>query len=294
MRQDAPNPPSASLARRLERGELVEFAESPFALPHEEEIDFLCSLELSSRTRKHVTFNPVTEEFSGVSLRREERRLILKRVLSNFSRAVCDWLKEVLPEYTLGTTPDRVTFRTEEEAVRTLRFSARNDLLHIDSFPNRPTFGKRILRVYLNLNPTDDRVWSVSERYESLLDRYRKEHRLPSRTRDEWVSIPSAWHRLLQGDWVPRSRYDEFQLKLHHFLKRDDRFQDRASRTYRRFPPRSCWLLFSDGLAHADLRGRFAVEHSFFVSPRVLTETESSPLEILTRASNESILSKVG
>lgn len=294
MRQDATNLPSISLAQRLERGELVEFADPPFELPPEDEMDFLRSLELSSRTRKQIAFNPSTEDFSGVSFRANERRQLFRQVLSNFSRTVGNWLEIVLPQYARGITPDRVTFRTEEEAVRTLRFSARNDLLHIDNFPTRPTFGKRILRVYLNLNAVDERVWSVSEKYEQLLDRYLREHRLPEWSLADWLATPSALHRLLHGDWVLRSRYDEFQLKLHHFLKKDDRFQDRASRTYRRFAPRSCWLLFSDGLAHADLRGRFAIEHSFFISRDVLTEADMAPLNILTRKCNGTILSKAG
>ena len=50
--------------------------------------------------------------------------------------------------YAATWKPDRGSYRPEEEATRRLRLTARNDLIHVDAFPNRPTQGYRILRVF--------------------------------------------------------------------------------------------------------------------------------------------------
>ena len=59
-----------------------------------------------------------------------------------------------LPRYSRHWELDRVSYRGLEEATRQLRLTARNDLLHIDAFPTRPSNGWRILRVFLNVNFT--------------------------------------------------------------------------------------------------------------------------------------------
>ena len=45
------------------------------------------------------------------------------------------------------------------------------------------------------------------------------------------------------------------------------------------FPPATTWALFSDGLANAQLRGSFALEHSFFVPLGCLVEPTHSPVQ---------------
>ena len=42
-----------------------------------------------------------------------------------------------------------MSYRPVEEATRKLRLKARNDLLHVDAFPTRPTNGWRILRCFV-------------------------------------------------------------------------------------------------------------------------------------------------
>jgi hypothetical protein len=67
-------------------------------------------------------------------------------------------------------------------------------------------------------------------------------------------------------------------LRLHHFLKQDEAFQAQAARRMWTFPPGSMWVLFADGVAHAQLRGRYALEHSFFVPVESLHRPAESPL----------------
>ncbi|HEY8505184.1 MAG TPA: Kdo hydroxylase family protein, partial [Gemmataceae bacterium] len=90
--------------------------------------------------------------------------------------------------------------------------------------------------------------------------------------------------RLLNGDWTGRCPYDAFMLGLHHWLKGDEDFQERARRRVWEFGPGAAWLLFADGLSHAVLRGRCALEHSYFVPLPALSLPEESPLALLERA----------
>jgi hypothetical protein len=76
-------------------------------------------------------------------------------------------------------------------------------------------------------------------------------------------------------------------LRLHDFLKRCDAFQERAPRRLWHFAPGSAWLVMTDGVSHAELRGRFALEHSYFVAPESLRLPQESPLALLERACQE-------
>src|SRR5271154_6832068 len=49
-------------------------------------------------------------------------------------------------------------------------------------------------------------------------------------------------------------------------LKAHDEFQERAPKKLWTFPPGSVWLAMTDACSHAVLRGRFALEHSYFRS----------------------------
>jgi hypothetical protein len=75
-------------------------------------------------------------------------------------------------------------------------------------------------------------------------------------------------------------------LRLHHFLKQDEAFQAQAARRMWTFPPGSMWALFADGVAHAQLRGRYVLEHSFFVPVESLHRPAESPLALLAAAGN--------
>jgi hypothetical protein len=281
---DSPTPrETSSLAERLELGELIVFPLCPFDFSNQEERTFLCSQKLASGTHKNISFDPKTSKLAGIRHQSDTQADRLVSLCKRFSESASEWFKQILPEYSKGIAFDRVSLRNEEEAIRPLRLSARNDLLHIDNFPTRPTFGKRILRLYVNINPTEERVWTTSEGIASLLKRFDEVQQIPQKSREQWLSIPQALHRLLHGEWVSRSYYDSFMLKLHHFLKCDESFQEQASRKFWHLPPMSAWLLFSDALAHAELRGQFAFEHSFFISNEVLLLREQSPLEQLVR-----------
>ena len=90
--------------------------------------------------------------------------------------------------------------------------------------------------------------------------------------------------RLFRPGRPTRSAYDAFMLRLHDYLKANEDFQERGNKHYWKFPPGSAWLAMTDTCSHAVLRGRFALEHSYFVSPTVLVLPDEAPEALLARA----------
>ena len=285
-------PNSASLAERLERGELVFFPVTPFRLPSEDDGQFLRAQRGVVASRQPISFDPTAGNLTGQRSTDDAERLA--RLMRSFSDVATGWLANELPEYQGKWSRDRATLRPEEEAIRSLGLSARNDLLHIDHFPDRPAAGRRLLRLFVNINTEDERVWITSEIFDSLLARYQSMHRLISRSESEWREPLKGMQRLLQRDWSGRPAYDSFMQDLQHFLRSDDQFQDKAAKRFWHFPPNSCWLLFADGLSHAVLRGQYAMEHSFFVPKSALVLPELSPLRQIVNAGQATRLRQAG
>jgi hypothetical protein len=281
------------LAQQLERGEVVFYQACPFALPEGDDLKFLLEQRLGNAAHKNISYDPNTDKSSGYQYQSRAQVERLHALLSDFSCVVTRWVAVVLPRYADCWKMDRVSYRPEEEATRKLRQTARNDLLHVDSFPSRPTNGYRILRVFANINPSEPRVWMTSDNFAQLLTRYGTQAGLPT------SSVPSLGSRLREGflrlfgsGKQPRSSYDEFMLRFHNFLKGNDEFQERCIKRYWNFPPMSAWMVMTDTASHAVLRGRFALEHSYFVAPESLALPEESPPALLQKACGVTVLSK--
>jgi hypothetical protein len=165
-------------------------------------------------------------------------------------------------------------------------------LLHVDAFPTRPTNGARILRLFVNINPTEPRVWVTSDPFAVLLDRYGAAAGLPGSARPDWFR--GLRERVLGvfGLARRRSAYDAFMLRLHDFLKANDDFQHRCPKRLWHFPPGSAWLAITDTASHAVLRGRYALEHSYFLNPNTLALPDEAPAALLERACGLGVLDR--
>ena len=74
---------------------------------------------------------------------------------------------------------DYASYRPLEEHGRPARLRARNDLPHVDAFPTRPTNGDRILRLFTNINPAQNRVWITSQTFDVIGPQFAKVIGLP-------------------------------------------------------------------------------------------------------------------
>ncbi len=272
-------------AALLERGEVAHYHAAPFSLPTGDDLDFLLQQQIASFGHKHITCHLADQRLVGL-LRQGERdqaaRLV--EILLRFSETVTTWVRTVLPAYREGLRAEVVHFHPAQEATRRLRTIARNDLLHIDASPNRPTRGDRILRVFANINPTEPRVWITSDPFAVLLQRYGREVGLPGEvTPSVFDRVKEGLRRLMTGETEPTSPYDSFMHRFHDYLMRNDAFQTQCAKTVWHFLPGSVWVLMGDACSHAVLRGQYALEQSFRVSHTSLVVPEESPLSLLER-----------
>lgn len=274
-----------TLAQRLERGELIHFPECPFAFLDDEDQEFLLQQKLRGSLHKNISFDVDRERLTGHQRVHAAQEKRLAGLLARFSERTELWLAEALPRYAANWRRERVSLSPTEEVTRCLRQKARNDLLHIDAFPTRPTKGRRILRFFVNVNPTDARIWLTAECFPKLLARFGKQVGLPTDLRPGWWT---KLRRRVLGAFEPKLRqttpYDEFMHRLHDFLKLNDEFQEKSAKHLRSFAPGSAWLFFTDYLSYANLRGRSLLDQTFLVAPETLALPGESPLELLRHA----------
>ena len=276
---------------QLERGEILFFRDLPFLLPAEDR-DFLLAQEWAElRMHKNVSYRPNDDSLRGVAgdAATVER---VHSILRGYSKHVLDFMAKFLAPYAGKWTLDFASFRPFEEERRGLPLHKRNDLLHVDAFPSRPTRGGRILRVFTNLNLTKSRVWNTTEGFSELAGRYAGEAGLARIAEDSWVSrtVQDLGEKLgLRG--MGRTPYDMFMLGFHDYLKENSDFQKNCPKTLLEFPPLSTWLVFTDGVAHAAMSGQYALEQTVLVPPQALVSPENAPCRILEKIAGRPLVS---
>jgi len=264
----------------LERGKILFFRGMPFELP-DSAIKFLLGHGQSASTlHKNISYRPANDVVKGSDLKGADRDH-LQAVMKTFSREVTAFITQFLPPYGGTMKLDYASFRPEQEAGRKLSLHKRNDLLHVDAFPTRPTKGARILRVFLNIHPSMSRIWKVGAPFHEFFPRLARKQKINPPARQPVIAAVSAFARQLGLPLAARSRYDEFMLYLHNWLKENTEFQkDPASRQIE-FPSGSCWMVYTDGIPHAVLSGQFALEQTFIVPTNALVSPEVAPVRVL-------------
>jgi hypothetical protein len=266
----------------LESGQLLFFRELPYLLPASER-QFLLSQEWAElRLHKNISYRPGEDVLKGVAGDAETTERVLN-IMRSYSRAVIDFVGNFLSPYAGKWTLDYASFRPFEEERRGLPLHKRNDLLHVDAFPSRPTHGGRILRVFTNLNPSQPRVWNVTGPFETLARQHAEEAGLRQIAEDDsFVSrTVQSWGAKLGFTGFGRSPYDMFMLRFHDYLKENAEFQKGAPKVQMEFPPLSTWMVFTDGVAHAAMSGQFAIEQTLLIPPDALVSPEQAPYKIL-------------
>ena len=251
----------------------------PFDLEDDDRA-FLLTVPLAAR-HKNIAYDPRRHRVTGFVERRSGDRERLRAIMQGYSQRVTDFLASMLPQYARSWVVDYASFRPQEEEGRRLRLRARNDLLHTDAFPARPTNGDRILRAFTNISPKQVRRWVTTDTFDVLVRRFAGSAALPlpaPRQLRRWI-VKAAHAAGLPV--VQRSPYDEFMLRFHNYLKANREFQTTCRKQLWEFPPNSTWIVFTDLVPHAALSGRYALEQTYIVSRDSLVLPEKAPLRIL-------------
>lgn len=283
---------SLQLCQQLEQGNILLLNQTPF-LPSEEDCAFLRDQHQSEKTyHKNIAYKPHLKRTTGTAALPQETAERVNRIMADYSRGALGFLTALLPEYARSWTVDYASFRPVEEAGRVLPLRHRNDLIHLDAFPTRPTHGGRILRLFTNLHPDHTRVWATSDSFEDLAARYARAAGLDQVTGPlAKAGRAAASVARKVGMRVPaRSPYDEFMLRFHHYLKSNSEFQESGTRKTVAFRPGASWISFTDQVAHAVLSGQYALEQTCIVPYAAMTLPELSPVAVLERLAGRPLI----
>lgn len=264
---------------QLEHGKVLSFAKSPFPLPDEDVRFLLSQKQTGSRFHKNISYRPAADLLKGAEAGADRERL--HSILRNFSRDVTQFVSRFLAPYAGKLQLDFASFRPLEEQGRDLPLHKRNDLLHVDAFPTRPTRGGRILRVFVSINPEAARVWNVGEPFHQFLPKLMEKQRIAPQRNPATAAMRSIASKI--GLAPNRSPYDEYMLFLHDWLKENTDFQTRSPKWELQFAPGACWMVYTDGVPHAVMSGRYALEQTFIVPAQALVSPEVAPVNVLER-----------
>lgn len=255
----------------LERGGLVRLPGLPFHLAADER-DLLDPAVLDPKS-KNVSYDPAREAVGGVD-GREGLRARFSSLLKRYAEHADAVIAALAPAYRPALQRRRTSFRPGAIATRAL--SARKDdtRLHVDAFPSNPTQGRRILRVFSNVNPDGvDRCWRIGAAdFETFAGAFK------SRVRPRDVGPLTQWLGLTRGRRTP---YDDLMLKLHDAAKLDEDFQRSADALDVRFAPGSTWVVYTDSVLHAAMTGQHAFEQTYLLPISAMASPERAPLRVL-------------
>ncbi len=262
----------------LEGGGVLVLPQLRFELAPDER-RFL-SPEWSDGRAKNISFE--NDAVKGARGSREDLAA-LARMIGRFAFLAGALVAALFPRYAPYVKRARTSFRPQPAVGRAVSWRKDDARLHIDAFPSRPNGGERILRVFSNVNPVEDRVWRVGEEFSAMARAF-----LP-RIRPQLPGTP-ALLALLHVTKGLRSEYDHLMLGLHDCAKRDLDYQRDCEQQTVRFAPGTTWLCFSDQVMHAAVSGQHMLEQTIHVPPAALYEPEGSPLAILERLCGRRLL----
>jgi hypothetical protein len=226
-------------------------------------------------------------------------RARMRHILESYAAQATRLVERLLTPYTGHLHSGFTTFRAEEEQGRKNTAGKRSDLLHINAFPDLPTRGGRILRVFTNLNESSPRIWQVGERFDRLAAQYAHAAGLIRTAAQETLlgqllkklrrCFPTGQFRLAGSSLETCDAYDRFMLRLHDWMEANADFQRNANKERVEFPPGASWLVFTDGLPHAVVSGQFALDHTLLIEYSALVAPETAPVAILERLSGKKL-----
>ncbi len=155
LSDEVPEAHARAWCERLEAGEILFFPQSPIPF-RPEDLSFLLGQQQSGSTlHKNIAYKPNLDTVSGLDAGTTSAADLahLQAIMRQYSKDVTRFLTRFLSPYQGRWRLDYASFRPQEEEGRDLPLRRRNDLLHTDAFPTRPTRGARILRFFNNIQP---------------------------------------------------------------------------------------------------------------------------------------------
>lgn len=295
---DPVNPEAGKIYSRwcceqLEKGRVLLFESLPFEFPEDDRTFLLSQRQNGSHLHKNISYRPQQDVLRGFISENETTVRRLHSVMRRYSSEVIQFLSRLLTPYAFEWSLDYASFRAEPEKDRKLPLHKRNDLLHVDAFPSRPTYGGRILRCFTNINPTEPRIWQTTDPFSNLVHQYAREAGLDAIAAGNGAGLETvlkSFGRVLGFKAAASSAYDKFMLRFHDYLKENTAFQQECRKIQLEFSPGSTWISFTDALPHAVVYGQYAVEQTLIVPLAALIRPEISPLRVLENVAGHPLI----
>jgi len=283
------SPPLRAWCAALEAGSVLYFPRTPVPIPPGDVDVLLGQQQTGSRMHKNISYKPDADLLGGVDRKStpEAEGEQLHGIMQRYSSAVADFLSKFLGPYENQWRRDYASYRPIEEKGRDLPLRRRNDLLHVDAFPTRPTRGMRILRFFHNIHPERTRDWAVGKPFAEIVGNFTP-RKIPVPQPDGALGHAAKKMANATGltKLVPkwkRTPYDEFMMRMHNTMKEDADFQQTCAKEFVQFVPGSSWMVYTETVPHAALAGQYALEQTLLVDPHAMVKPESTPLAVLEK-----------
>lgn len=267
--------PNEAWIAALEAGKVLYFPRLAFELLDGE--DALLTPALLSPDVRNISLD-ANGQIKGVVGGADVQRAAAAMV-GRFRAQAQQLVQGLRPHYTEALRYAPTSYRPAQVESRVQSWRADDRRMHVDSFPSRPNYGERILRVFTNANPHGKpRVWRVGEPFEDVARRFLPRAKPYSR----WQA--KVLHKLRVTKSL-RSEYDHLMLQLHDGMKSDLDYQKNAPQQSVPFPPGSVWVwvCFSDQTSHAVESGQYMLEQTLHLPASRQYNPDASPLAILRR-----------
>ncbi|MDX1554746.1 MAG: Kdo hydroxylase family protein [Xanthomonadales bacterium] len=288
------------LSDALERGRIVFFPRTPVAPPPQDDLDFIRE-ELPRRLKlKNISYHPEADRIRGLDSDDDALAERVRRILVGVSDGIAHFLEKHAPRLTENWTVGTCSIRPIEEKGRNLSAHASNELVHFDAGAYGATNGDRILRFFINVNPSEDRVWASKGNFTDVFTRHGGKAGLGYDKagagyleKGPLDHVRTGLINTIAAAGLPIARvldsspYDREMRRFHNYMKDTPEFQaDPQGHQEFRFPPFSAWMVFTDTVSHACLSGQFCFVHTSIVRLENCRLPELAPINILRQAAH--------
>lgn len=257
--------------RALEAGQVLYFPSLAFPISQAE----CCLLNPEIlRRHKNIGYNPATGALGGTICQGDDAQT-LKELLHRYADAAQNLFHQLLPAYRTALKRERTSLRPAAVEGRATSWRKDDTRLHVDSFPSAPVRGRRILRLFCNINPEGRaRTWRVGEPFPAVAERFWPELAAPSFVKHQIFS-------LLHVTKGMRSEYDHYMIHLHDAMKADVAYQQTVEQKTVDFPAGSAWACFTDQVSHAAMAGQHQLEQTFTLPVEAMQDISTAPLFVM-------------
>lgn len=259
---------SRTLSDLLEQGNIVYFPKCPVPLPPETDLEALRNTLPGELTRKNASYHPEADVVTGIP-RNSAIYPTAYRTLSSVRQNIAEFTRRVMPELMRSAPIGSCSLRPMEEAGRQIDAHKASELIHFDAGAYGATNGDRILRFFININPTRERVWVSKGDFRTVFARYSARAGMTGPGghigRLDKGPLDHLRSALVRGlcNITPLARtldsspYDRVMKQFHDYMKDTPDFQtDPAGHAEVHFAPYSAWTVFADGVSHGCLSGQ--------------------------------------